>query len=425
LRASVETLLGSGTSKFDDPRLVAALKKLPEPEDALVFYDGRQQFARLKGIGQFLREKAPNDEKAARVAGVMERVFDEFAIMDYTVTVEYTENHRNLKTERGQLVPDAESKLLYRVCAQGQPFADWERWVPADAQAYSLFTGVNLHALYEGVVEFVRKEVPEAQPALEKFEQMQQAWGVHVDRDILQAFSGECVSLTLPAATPGAPGGTDRVVALRCQKPERIRELLHQAVDRLSEIPYVQSQQLKLEPSQALEGFDELSSNMLAMFGKKPVIGFHEGWMIIGSNAAATTKLLQTLAGDGPAIDKSEAFKRFGLDIEGPVYAVSYTDLAASTRQAAQFIRQAGGFAPMIVAMAGAQADPKKLKPLQDALALLPSIANVVEKFDYLEARLSVTQKGDAPGSYIKRSATLVRPLEVKTEKTESAAAAL
>jgi hypothetical protein len=353
----------------------------------------------------------------------MERIVDELAILDNTVTVEYTENHRKLKTERGQLVPDAESKLLYRVCAQGEPFQNWERWVPADAQAYTLFTGVNLHALYEGVEQFLRDEVPEAQPALEKFEQAQEAWGVHIDRDILQAFSGECVSLTLPATAPGVAGGKDQVVALRCHKPERIRELLHQAVDRLSEKPYVQAQQLKLEPLKELEGFDELSLNMLTMFGMKPVIGFREGWMIVGSNAAAAEKVLRTLAGEAPSIDKAKVFTRFGLEIEGPVYAISYTDLAMSTRQAAQFIRQAGSFAPMIVGIAGAQGDPKKLKPLQDALALLPAIANVVERFDYLEARLSVVQKGDVPGSYVKRSATLVRPLEQKPKKTETAAA--
>jgi hypothetical protein len=62
----------------------------------------------------------------------------------------------------------------------------------------------------------------------------------------------------------------------------------------------------------------------------------------------------------------------------------------------------------MILAAAG-EKDPHKLKPLQDAVGLLPSIANVVEKFDYLQSRLSVTQKGDAAGSYVKRSVTLVR----------------
>ena len=412
VRASVGSLLGGGESKFDEPRVQAALSKLPEPEDSLVIYDGRQQFDQLRGIGEFIREKAANDAKAVRFAGVFDRAIDELAILDYEVTVEYTDGYRNLKTSLGQLLPDTEDRLLYQVCASGQPFEHWERWVPADAQAFSLFTGVNLHALYERVTQFIGDEIPEAQPALEKFELAQQEWGIHVDRDILQAFSGECVSVTLPAAAPTASGGQAKVIALRCDKPDRIRELLHQGVDWLAKNPFAQSQQVKLAPSKELEGFEELSANMLTMFGSRPVIGFKNGWMFVASESAAIQKVLRTLSGDSPSIDTTEQFKRFELEIDGPVYAISYRDLSTSARQAAQFIRQAGIMAPMAVATAAAaaKADPAKLKPVQDAVALIPSIANVVEKFDYLQAQLSVVQKGEASGSYVKRSVTLVRP---------------
>jgi hypothetical protein len=412
VRASVRSLLGGGESKFDEPRIQAALSKLPQPEDAVVIYDGHAQFAQMRGMGQFIREKAANDAQAVRVAGVFERAIDELAILDYEVTVEFTDGYRNLKTSLGQLLPDVEGKLLYQVCANGQPFEHWERWVPADAQAFSLYTGVNLHALYERGTQFICDEFPEAQTALEKFEQAQQEWGVHVDRDILQAFSGECVSVTLPASVPTTSGGQAKVVALRCGKPDRIRELLHQGVEWLAQNPFAQSQQVKLVPSNELEGFEELSANMLTMVGSRPVIGFKNGWMMVASNSATAQRVLQTLAGDAPSFDTTEQFKRFQLEIDGPVYAISYSDLSASARQAAQFIRQAGIMAPMAVATAAAaaKADPAKLKPVQDALALIPSIANVVEKFDYLLARLSVVQIGDEPGSYVKRSITLVRP---------------
>jgi hypothetical protein len=412
LRTSVGSLLSGGESKFDEPRIQAALSKLPQPEDALVIYDGLAQFAQMRGIGQFIREKAANDAQAVRFAGVFERAIDELAILDYEVTVEFTDGYRNLKTSMGQLLPDVEEKLLYQVCASGPPFEHWERWVPADAQAFSLFTGVNLHALHERGTQFIRDEFPEAQAALEKFEQAQQEWGVHVDRDILQAFSGECVSVTLPASLPTASGGQTKVIALRCDRPDRIRELLHQGVDWLAKNPLAQSQQVKLAPSKELEGFEELSANMLSIVGSRPIIGFKNGWMILASDSAAAQKVLRTLSGDAPSFDKTEQFKRFKLEIDGPVYAISYSDLSASARKAAQFIRQAGTMAPMAVATAAAaaKADAAKLKPVQDALALIPSIANVVEKFDYLQARLSVVQTGDEPGSYVKRSITLVRP---------------
>ncbi len=44
LRKSLAMLVsGTGASKFDDPRLAAALRQLPEMEDHLVFYDGKAE----------------------------------------------------------------------------------------------------------------------------------------------------------------------------------------------------------------------------------------------------------------------------------------------------------------------------------------------------------------------------------------------
>jgi hypothetical protein len=156
------------------------------------------------------------------------------------------------------------------------------------------------------------------------------------------------------------------------------------------------------------------------------VIGFKDGWMIFATDSTAGQKVLQTLSGDAPSFETTEQFTRFELEIDGPVYAMSYRDLSASARQAAQFIRRAGIMAPMAVATAAAaaKADPAKLKPVQDAMALIPSIANVVEKFDYLQARLSVVQTGEAPGSYVKRCVTLVRPPTEKQADGEDTATA-
>ncbi len=50
-RQSLSLLTGSeGQSKFDDPRLNEALSHLPEPEDSLVFYDGKRQFEQMRQL---------------------------------------------------------------------------------------------------------------------------------------------------------------------------------------------------------------------------------------------------------------------------------------------------------------------------------------------------------------------------------------
>jgi hypothetical protein len=411
VRRSVGMLQGSGEpSKFDDPRLKEALSTLPKPEDALVFFDARELFSALRNIGTFIREESRGDEDAVRVAGVIERVIDQVAVFDYAITSEYTEGYQNRCESHVKMLPDTKDKVLAQMLESGQPFDAWQRWVPADATAYSLGTGVNLHPLYEYVVKIIGDEIPNGQDLLQKFYEAQDQLGVHLDEDILQAFSGEYVSVTLPASGPSAMGSPDSVLALRCEKPDQIRELLHRAVEALQQIPAMKAQQLTFSKCDELEGFEKLSLTSLAMFGAEPVIGFQEGWMIIGSRAAAVKKVLDTRSGSGPTAADSEEFKRFKLDIKGPVSAISYGDMAASTHQTANTVRQIGMIGPMIVGMAGAQADGKDLKPVLDAMKLLPSIAKVIDKFDYLQANLTVTQTGTEPDTLVSRSVTLVRP---------------
>lgn len=410
-RQSLAMLLGKGgESKFDDPRLKEALKRLPEPEDCLTFYDGKLQFSQMRGIGKFIRQASGGDAGAERIAGLIELVFDEVAVLDYEVTVEYTEENRNCTAVFGRLLPGTEDKLLMKVLGSGQPFEDWPRWVPADATAFSLTSGVNLHPLYERIIAVLQERVPEAEVGLKQFEQVQSNFDLHLDRDLLQAFSGECVSITLPLAAPAGLRTADSLFALRCQRPERIRELLHRLVDALKQIPHVQTQQLQLAACERLEGFEQLSASMLTAFGLRPVIGFRDGWMVVASDASAVQRVFDAKAGKGDAITDAESFKRFELRVDGPVRSISYANTAENTRRMAAMLNQVGAAIPMVMAMAGAQADPETMKPAQEIFGLLPSVAKIVAKFDFLEAKLSVTQDGDEPNTYRRRSVTLVRP---------------
>ena len=64
----------------------------------------------------------------------------------------------------------------------------------------------------------------------------------------------------------------------------------------------------------------------------------------------------------------------------------------------------------MFLGMAGAHTNPEQIKPVQEVLALLPSVAKIVAKFDYLQATMSVAQAGDQPGTFQTRSVTIIRP---------------
>ena len=421
-KQSLDNLLGgSGESKFDDPRLRAALEQLPAAEDAIVFFDARAQFQQLRNMFAGIAEKAGDHPEAERWLGVMSKVFDEISVFDYEITVEYTEDNLNRSATLGRLVPGTEDRLLTKVFSQGEAFEEWHSWVPADATSYTLSRGADLHAAYVYITKFVKENVPEASVVFDRLEEWQDEHDLHIDQDILQAFSGESVSVSVPAEIPTMLSSEHSVVAMRCQDPQGIRKLFHRLVGILEEIPMMKMQQLRLAESEDLDGFEKLSATIFAAFGAEPVIGFRDGWMICGTNAKVVEKVLDTRAGEHPSIVTSDAFKRFRLEIDGPVQSVGYSNMARSTRQISTMLKQAGAIMPMMIGMMGAEVDAEKLEPIQEVVGLLPSVGQVVGKLDFLDSKLSVTQAGNEPGTYLRRSVIYVRPV-IEEESADASA---
>ncbi len=189
---------------------------------------------------------------------------------------------------------------------------------------------------------------------------------------------------------------------------------------RCSRSSRCKAQHLKLVESKELVGFEELTANTLMAFGVRPVIGFQDEWMYVGSSAGAVKKVLDTKAGNAESIEGTEAFQRLKLEVQGPVESIGYTNTAESIRNVAKMLNQIGFMAPMFIDMAGANVDQEELKPIQEALALLPDVAKIVGKFDFLEATVTVVQAGKEPDSYLKRAVVVVRPAEAATAEAES-----
>lgn len=422
LAESIEMMSSAGgTSKFDDPRLATALEQLPEPEDGLVFYDAQAQFDVMRKIGTSLSELGGGDPNIERVVKFIDLAMDELAVFDYEVTVEYTEDNLNRTASYGRMMPDTDDALLQKMLDSGEPFQEWERWVPAGSMSYSLGTGVNLHVLYERIMKVLKEDVPEAQFSLQQFEAVQQQLDLYLDKDLLQAFSGEYANVSVVTENDKRQS----VLALRCHKPDRIRELLHRGVDALQQVEWVKAQQLKLVESEQLEGFENVSASIMPFLGLQPVIGFRDGWMYIGQSAAAVELVLDTKAGEGETIKETEAFQRLDIEIEGLVQSISYSNTAENIRAAADALRKAGFAFQMALGMAGADTQDESLEPVKEVLALLPDVAKIVEKFDFLEAKITVCQAGQDADTYTRRSVTVVRPLkeEGAEEVAEEAAA--
>ncbi len=403
----------SAESKFDDPRVIAALAKLPKAEDSIVFFDGKAMAEQLQGITAFIEVASNGNPDATRATDLLSDLMHQMDAIDFEVSVEYTEGFQNRSASYGKLSDNADETALGQMIGKQKPFEDWKRWVPSTTTGFSLSGGANILPLYNWAMAAVPSAFPETKPGLDHFAAIQNQFDVHVKEDLLEAFSGETVSVTLPGApTPFGPGAQS-VVYMRCSKPERIQELLHRGLNALNEIPQVKSQGVGLKEVAGLEGFEELTANFLGMAGIRPVIGFKDGWMVIASHKEAVETALATQSGDGDSWSESDRFKEFDLELRGAVKSISYTNTGENTRAFALGLQQAGMFAPMVLGMIPKPPDGQggpDLQVLQDILGLLPSVGRIIGKFDFIEANMAASQPGAEEGTYVSHSVTLIRP---------------
>ncbi|MCP4173975.1 MAG: hypothetical protein GY758_24755 [Fuerstiella sp.] len=408
-------------SKFDDSRFKEALTHLPEAEDAVVFFDGETLFRQLNGLVAFIQGVGAGNDEVLRVSQLLQAFLSEVAVIDHEITVEYTDGFTNRSASYGKAATGYREKAFGKMFANQKPFKDWSKWVPANASSFSLTSGATLHPVYEWVTQKIPELFPESQQAFDQFAEVQDMYDIHLDEDLLQGFGGECVSVTFPG--PPTPFGPSQQSAtfLRCEKPDRIRDLVHRGIAVLQQIPQVKAQGLTIKESARLEGYEELSAGMFMMLGGlTPTVGFQDGWMAMGSHADAIESVMLTKGGESESFAASDTFTQFGLEVTGDVHAISYSNTGESIRQVGQTMQQVGAMLPMIIGMAGGGNNAPDLEPVKDVLSLLPSIGRIITKFDFIESKLCVTQPGPTEDTYVRHNVTMIRPPESGADESSS-----
>ncbi len=413
----------SAESKFDDPRVIAALKQLPEPEDSLVFFDGKQMFQQLHQIPEFVVRISQGQENAVRAMGFMTEVINQSSVIDHEISVQYTEGFQQRTASFGQLTGDLRDKAVGRMIASQSPFENWMSFVPENAVGFSINDGCNLLPLYDWLMKEIPERFPEVAPALEHFTAVQNQHDVHLREDILQSFSGEFVSISLPGPVTMLGKQSDFVFMLRCSQPNHVEELIQRGINALAEIPAVAQQGLSMKDVPGLDGFQQIHSGAFAMAQIAPVIGFHDGWMIVAANASAVKSVLATKSGDAASWAEGDRFKEFGLSIKGPVQSISFTNTGENIRAASQTIQVLGTMAPLMLGAAQAEAGEdgaKAIQIVQQVLGLLPSFGRIIGKLDFYDATMGVCEPGPEPNSYLRNTVTLIA--QPKSPKADNAA---
>jgi hypothetical protein len=133
--------------------------------------------------------------------------------------------------------------------------------------------------------------------------------------------------------------------------------------------------------------FVQVSHPMMMMI--RPVIGIHEGWLVIGSSESSITKCFETAQGERKSIAKSERFEKEGLVPDGPFTFLSWTDMSSFGDQMAQAFAMMGFAGAMIPDKPGAAA-------VRGVFELMSDLAPVFQEIDFILSTATVsTFEGD------------------------------
>jgi len=399
---AIELLTGTGdrTPLVKTPRFTSAFKELPHAEDTRFFFDNT---AMLGGIDKILAAAAPPPTQEQPAPGqtpaqtpglpVFRAILAHLRILDYVASVEYTEQLRTIEVSRIALVADARRMALHKVCGPPNPIRKFDEYLPRETTSFSVSSGLDLAAFYEVLLDFVRKDVPEGQTLLDQWEQIQQQIGFDVRKDLLSWVGPTSVSVSLPASSPLALGGGDWVMMLQVTDAPLAREKVNQWLVQLSTLvaqlggnnPML-AQPLSITPVniEGAEGFKQVTHPALMMLFR-PVIGVKGEYLFVASSPGALKNVLATAAGEHPGILQNETFRREGLVPDGPVSAISFTDLRGQAQQMGTVLGMVGMFGAFI------PADDPKAGVFKAVLGMLQKLGPVGAAVDYYESTASIS----------------------------------
>ncbi|MBP7933576.1 MAG: hypothetical protein KA354_02905 [Phycisphaerae bacterium] len=366
-------------------RYTQAMAKLPPAEDTVVFFDVKTMIEGVRGIMKFGGEQAPQDEKAKEVLGVVNKVLDEVGVLDYLASTEHTEGYQQHDETIVMLAPDAPKSRLYKVFCKPEPIERFDRFIPKEATAYSVTSGIDLAALYGVVIDFIGKEVPEGDSVLAKWEQAQNEIGFRPERDVFSWLGHQMVSVTLPAAAPSPFSSEDSVLFIKVRNEKQASEKIKAGLDKLNQLLTRANQPLTSQPAEVVgaQGFRMVTHPMVAMF-LHPVYGTAEEHLVIGSSSEAIQTCLATARGEHPSVIKNERVTREGLVPKGAVTSADFADMTNMGRDVAQVLGVMGMVSAMIP-------DRPDTKPIRGIFGMVSKLGPVAMKLNFFVSQSSAT----------------------------------
>ncbi|MCA9244792.1 MAG: hypothetical protein KDA32_12590 [Phycisphaerales bacterium] len=378
----------SGAPIAETKRFKEAVSELPNGEDSVVFVDIAKLMAQLRSVIDAAMQMAPpgDDEEKAMVEKIVARVFKMIDIWDYAAEGASTDGMVTDNYSITVLRSDARDADLYRIIYADRTLTDPFKYVPAEAGDVSAMAGLDFTAAYTTLVSFVSEAIPDGAEHIAEWNAMQEQMGVNVERDVLSWIEGSMVSFSIPGPTPFSPA--EFMIMVKVRDSDKARKQIGDWMDQLEQMVAAQGGQgvaISDAEIEGAEGFRKLIMPMLAMVGlQAPTIGVYDEWVMLGASPEIVAKTIAVGTGKAPNFSTNDRFKKEGVPFDGPVRAVSFTDLTKLGDQ----LGQALSMVPLAMTLAAqGQQNPGQ----RTLLAMMSKAGRVVRKLDFFQSSASVT----------------------------------
>jgi hypothetical protein len=421
-------LNGTTTKKSmaDVPRFREAVTKITTPQDVVSFFDVRMMLSSLGRMFETVEKDhvAKSDENEKRAVAMMRSLIDKGDVVDYVISSASTRGNRTVTDHLTRIQSAKRTSPIVQMCLDRKPFVRYDRYIPVDARSFGFSSGIDLQKLHDTAIEFIRKDVPGGENAMEQWNGMLSSAGLDLQRDFFSWYGGEIISVELPATMVTPMSNTDSVLMIRVKNPEVAREKVNAAIDFVATKMQEHGQMLMMSPAKCGDNnFREVTHPMLAMF-LRPVIGVEEEWLIVSTSSGAVERCLKVATGDAASIKDAPRFREEGLIPERPFHSMSFKDLSRQGQEMAAAAAGVGMMGGMVVGMMPPDVPQEARQALQSILGIVAKLAPILQKIDFYSSSSAVGYLEDEL-SYRNRSVlTYKRPAEPKPAPESANAAA-
>ena len=376
----------TGAARFKE-----AIAQVKPPSDELLYFDFQGFVGSMDRLFAAVAKEEKGEETERQAMRAVSKLIELGNVVDYSIMSVRTKGRQEHYDEAVRFQAGKEKSPIAQMVLQRKSFDRFDQFIPEDAKGFDLSGSVDLEKLYQIAMEFVEQNLPDGKGLIEKWKVLLAGVDFDPERDIFSWWSGEMISMELPAAVVTPMGNTDNVLMIRVKDSEIAAKKVNGAIDFVSALMQGQGQALSISPADVQgQPFRQISHPMMAMF-LRPVVGVKGDWLIVATSTGAVNKCLDVASGKTASVSKNERFVREGLVPKGAVHAASFRDTSQFGNELGGAAAMAGMFGGMATAGMGKEVSAEVKTAIQSGLGIVMKLGPILQKIDFYSSEASVT----------------------------------